>query len=84
MSYSNEETYDMLLILGGVEVYSVQQQYCGKIVFLIGLFTRATFFHDWLTESEPKESCSLIIIKVDRLGVRLGMKEKLILLHRQN
>jgi len=65
MPYSNEEAYDMLLILG--EVYS-QLKDCGGNVVLIGFLTRETFFHVWLNES--KMSFSLNITTQIRRSIR--------------
>jgi len=44
MSYSNEETYDMLLILGECRGTFATAN-CGRNVILIELLTRKTFLH---------------------------------------
>jgi len=84
MSYSNEEAYDMLLILGECRGTFAAAERLWQERYPNRIFLRETFLHVWLNKSKLKMSFSLNVTKLYRFIVQLGMKEQRKFLHRQN
>jgi len=85
MSYSNEEAYDMLLILGEYpDTFAIAEKLWRERYSDRTPHSQNVFSFVWLNESKLKVSFSLNITKLHRSVIQLGMKEQRKFLHRQN